>query len=320
MSRPINVAARAGALLAVIALAVVASQLARAQTQRVSELLEVAWPGIACELRPIVTTGDRSQATGVPLPTIGGKGLFTFELEQALRAGEIDLAVHSLKDLPTEESPGIVLGAVCLREDARDCLVTQKGQSLARLPAGAIVGTSSLRREAQLRARRPDLELRSIRGNVDSRVRKVREGEFDAVLLAAAGILRLGLDDEVSEWLEPDTMLPAPGQGALAAQCCAGDEPILTLLAAIDDPRTRAETTAERAFLRALAAGCTAPVGAYAEAVDPDNVRMEALVASPDGRDVVRVSGVGEPEELGIRLAREATNAGADRILGAIRG
>jgi hydroxymethylbilane synthase len=296
------------------------SALARAQTELVSELLRAAWPGLACEVRPIVTAGDRTQASGQPLPEIGGKGLFTAELEQALRDGEIDLAVHSLKDLPTEDTTGVAIGAVCAREDIRDCLVTRDGLGLDDLPAGAVVGTSSLRRQAQLRALWPHLETRSIRGNVDTRIRKVREGAFDGVLVAAAGIRRLGLDAFVSEWLEPETMLPAPGQGALAVQCRDGDDPILELLAAIDDLRARAETDAERAFLRTLAAGCTAPVGAFAEAVHPESVHMQALVASPDGREFVRVSGVGEPMELGARLAREAQVLGADRILEEIRG
>jgi len=310
-----------------------ASALARAQTERVIELLAAAWPGIGCEARPIVTQGDRTQATGQPLPEIGGKGLFTAELEQALRDGEIDLAVHSLKDLPTEETPGIVVGAVCLREDVRDCLVASDAMTLRDLPAGARVGTSSLRRASQLRTLRPDLEIRSVRGNVDTRVRKVREGELDAVVLAAAGIRRLGLEDAVTEWFPPETMLPAPGQGALGVQCRAGDEPVLALLAAIDDATTRAETTAERMFLHALGAGCTAPVAAYASLtmtrdVEPSNsllqgvnrVRLEGLVASIDGRQIVRVSGEGEPEEVGERLALEARAAGADDILRAIRG
>ncbi len=296
------------------------SALARAQTECVRELLKTAWPGLACEVRPIVTEGDRTQASGEPLPEIGGKGLFTAELEQALRDGEIDLAVHSLKDLPTEDSPGVVIGAVCLREDVRDCLVARDGLTLAELPAGAVVGTSSLRRAAQLRALRPDLEIRSIRGNVDTRVRKVREGEFDAILLAAAGIRRLGLEDDVTEWLSTETMLPAPGQGALAVQCRADDEPVVALLAAIDDPGTRAATTAERAFLRALGAGCTAPVAAHAESVNLSHVEMAALVASTDGREVCRVEGQGEPEELGERLAGEALAVGADRILREVRG
>ena len=305
-----------------------ASALARAQTERVAALLSEAWPEIACRAKPIGTRGDRTQASGMPLPTIGGKGLFTAELERALRAGTIDLAVHSLKDLPTEETPGIVLGAVCLREDVRDCIVARDGKRLLELPPGAVVGTSSLRRAAQLQALRQDLDVRSIRGNVDTRVRKVQDGEFDAVVLAAAGILRLGLEDAVTEWLGPDTMLSAPGQGALGVQCRAGDERVLSLLAAIDDPGARAETTAERVFLRTLGAGCTAPVGAQAVVVDPEpsdtvskgRVRLNGLVASPDGGQVVRVAGEGEPEEVGERLAREALAAGAGDILGAIRG
>lgn len=314
--------------VAAVVLGTRASALARAQTERVAESLRQAWPEIDCRTRPIATRGDRTQASGVPLPTIGGKGLFTAELERALRAGTIDLAVHSLKDLPTEESPGIALGAVCLREDVRDCLVAREGHSLRGLPPGAIVGTSSLRRAAQLLGLRHDLDVRSIRGNVDTRVRKVQDGEFDAVVLAAAGVLRLGLEGAVTEWLETDTMLPAPGQGALGVQCRADDERVLTLLAAIDDPGARAETMSERVFLRTLGAGCTAPVGAHAVGAGPAPrdtvsqgwVRLQALVASPDGRQVVRVAGEGEAAELGERLAREALAAGAGEILEAIRG
>lgn len=295
------------------------SPLARAQTARVVELLEAAWAGLHAEPLLIATTGDRTQASGEPLPDIGGKGLFTAELEQALRSGEIDLAVHSLKDLPTEDPDGLVLGAVCEREDVRDCLVTAGGFTLHELPAGALVGTSSLRRAAQLRGLRHDVEIGSIRGNVDTRIRKVLDGEVAGVVLAAAGIRRLGLGDDVSEWFAPETFLPAPGQGALAVQCRDGDEAVLELLAPIDHAGARATTTAERAFLRELAAGCTAPVGAYAEP-GAEGVHLRGLVASVDGRDVVRVEGEGEPEEVGARLAREALSGGADEILAAIRG
>lgn len=317
-------------LLAAVTLGTRASALARAQTACVVELIRAAWPDVACDVTPIQTQGDRTQASGEPLPEIGGKGLFTFELERALRDGEIDLAVHSLKDLPTEEAPGVVMGAVCLREDVRDCLVAQHELTLAELPAGAVVGTSSLRREAQLRALRPDLDIRSIRGNVDTRVDKVRRGEYDAAVLAAAGIRRLGLEGAVTEWLEPETILPAPGQGALAVQCRSDDERVLALLAAIDDPGSRATTMAERAFLSALGGGCATPVGAHAGVASPSPsdkvsremivVEMNALVASKDGRVVIRVSGEGEPEELGERLAREALAAGANRILDTIHG
>jgi hydroxymethylbilane synthase len=298
------------------------SALARRQAEEVVDALGAGWPALDCEIHTLDTHGDRTQRAAVPLPEIGGKGLFTAELEQALRDGALDVAVHSLKDLPTEDPVGVLVGAVCAREDARDCLVTRGGLRLAELPVGAVVGTSSLRRAAQLLALRPDLDVRSIRGNVDTRVRKARAGEYDAVALAAAGIRRLGLEGEVSDWLED--VLPAPGQGALAVQCRAGDVRVLELLSAIDDPDARATTTAERTFLRALGGGCAAPVAAIARRAEEPSykpfVMLRALVASPDGREVVRVEGEGEPVEVGERLAREALAAGADRILEAIRG
>ena len=307
-------------LPAAVTLGTRASALARAQTDLVVALLAAASPELECRTRVIATTGDRTQATGEPLPEIGGKGLFTAELERALREGEIDLAVHSLKDLPTEDAPDVVIGAVTARADVRDCLVARQATSFADLPGGAVVGTSSLRRSAQLAALRPDVEIRSIRGNVDTRVRKVRDGEYDAALLAAAGVRRLGLDDVVTEWLEPDTILPAPGQGALAVQCRAGDDALLALLAPLDDAASRAETTAERTFLRALGGGCAAPVAALAETTTTPRVRLQGLVAAVDGSEMVRVHGEGEPDELGERLAQEALAGGAERILASIRG
>jgi hydroxymethylbilane synthase len=265
------------------------------------------------------TAGDRTQDSGEPLPSIGGKGLFTAELERALREEEIDVAVHSLKDLPTEDAPGVVVGAVTAREDVRDCLVAHSAASLAALPEGAVVGTSSLRRSAQLAALRPDVEVRSIRGNVDTRVRKVESREYDAAVLAAAGVRRLGLEGVVAEWLSEETLLPAPGQGALAIQCRADDEALLGLLTEIDDARARAETTAERAFLRALGGGCAAPVAALAVTTTSPQVRLRGLVASVDGREVVRVAGEGDPIVVGERLAEEALSRGADRILAGVR-
>jgi hydroxymethylbilane synthase len=309
------------------------SKLARRQTALVIELLQKAWTGLRCDQRPIVTEGDRTQESGRPLPDIGGKGLFTQALEQGLREGEVDLAVHSLKDLPTEDAAGVTVGAVCLREDVRDCLVSNGYPSLAELPEAAVVGTSSLRRVAQLRAVRSDLELRSIRGNVDTRIRKVREGEYDAAVLAAAGVRRLGLELFVTEWLQPEAMLPAPGQGALAVQCRSEDERTLALLEAIDDPAARAATSAERSFLRALGGGCAAPVAAYAEHVTDSGgglsenvsrgslrVRLQGAVLSLDGAETVRVSGEGAPDEIGERLAQDALARGAGTILGMIRG
>jgi hydroxymethylbilane synthase len=344
--------------VAAVALGTRGSPLARRQTELLADLLRRAWPGLECEERVVVTTGDRTQRTGEPLPEIGGKGLFTAELEQGLRVGELDLAVHSLKDLPTEDAADVAIGAVCLREDTRDCLVSRDGLSLADLPDGAVVGTSSLRRAAQLHVLRPGVDVRSIRGNVDTRIRKVREGEFDATLLAGAGIRRLGLEHEVAEWIEPDRLLPAPGQGALAVQCRAADERILELLAAVDDAEARATTAAERTFLRALGGGCAAPVAAHAVVLEtavgadhpsvkltrggaatptpsdttvsqggaeaavsaPVRVALTGLVASPDGREVVRVEGEGDPVTVGERLAREALAGGADRILAGVRG
>jgi hydroxymethylbilane synthase len=342
--------------LAAVVVGTRGSTLAARQTQLVVELLEAAWPGLGCEVRTIMTHGDRTQRSGEPLPEIGGKGLFTAELGRGLRDGTLDLAVHSLKDLPTEDPEDVAIGAVCLREDARDCLVSRDGATLAELPDGAVVGTSSLRRIAQLRAVRPDVEVRSIRGNVDTRIRKVRGGEYDATLLAAAGVCRLGLEAEVAEWLPFETLLPAPGQGALAVQCRAGDERILELVSAIDDPAARLATTAERAFLRALEAGCTAPVAAHARVTENASdlssqsvlsghgasrkrlvrgvgdgvsdlssqavlsIELEGLVASVDGQQVVRASAEGDPLEIGERLARDVLWSGADRILGAIRG
>lgn len=296
------------------------SPLAMVQTERAIELLQISWEGLGCSIVPIVTEGDRSQTNGVPLPEVGGKGLFTEALENALRQGRIDLAVHSLKDLPTEDSPGLLIGAISLRDDARDCLVARDGLAFDQLPAGARIGTSSLRRAAQLRGMRHDLEIVSIRGNVDTRIRRVHEGELDAVVLAAGGIWRLERQDDVTEWFAPERMVPAPGQGALALQCRADDEETQELLAKISDPGAWAEGIAERGFLRTLDAGCTAPVGAYAHATAPRELRMVGLVSSIDGRDVVRVQGEGDPDELGERLAREALSAGAQEILEAIRG
>jgi hydroxymethylbilane synthase len=295
------------------------SALARAQTELVATLLAAACPGVSLSTQVLSTAGDRTQESGEPLPEIGGKGLFTAELERALLEGEIDVAVHSLKDLPTQDAPGVAVGAVTSREDVRDCLVSRSEGSLSDLADGALVGTSSLRRSAQLAAIRPDLEIRSIRGNVDTRIRKVQEGEYDAALLAAAGIRRLGLEQAVSEWLSPETMLPAPGQGALAVQCRADDAAMREVLDDLDDPATRAETTAERAFLEALGGGCAAPVAALAILTTTPRVRLQGLVASVDGRDVVRVRGEGDPAEVGARLAEEALSLGADRILRSVR-
>lgn len=301
------------------------SPLALWQTQYVIDALQAAWPGLACNVVPISTLGDRTQALGQPLPEIGGKGLFTLELEEALRNGAIDLAVHSLKDLPVDDAPGLTLGAITVRADVGDALVAQNGWTLATLPPGAVVGTSSTRRAAQLLAARPDLTIRSIRGNVETRIRKVRDGQYDATVLAAAGLMRLGLAEAVTEWLPLAVMLPAPGQGALAVQCRIDDETLLQLLALIDEPATRAAVTAERAFLHGLGGGCSAPVAAYAHPTNATShgLHLRALVASPDGRKIIRVEGDGDLVEgghaLGAQLAAQALTEGAAAVLHAAR-
>ncbi|MEZ4866455.1 MAG: hydroxymethylbilane synthase [Caldilineaceae bacterium] len=292
------------------------SELALWQTNHIIAQLQAAWPTLQCKLEPFVTQGDRTQAQGKPLPAIGGKGLFTAELEEALRTAAIDLAVHSLKDLPVEDSPGLTLGAITSRADVRDALVARAGWTLATLPQGAVVGTSSTRRAAQLLAARPDLIIRSIRGNVGTRVRKVMAGEYDATVLAVAGLERLGLLDQASEILPLPIMLPAPGQGALAVQCRADDEATLALLAAINDSRVRAAVDAERAFLHELGGGCSAPVAAYAQPVpNTDALTLDALVGAADGQHMIRIVIDGQDETIGVEAARQALAQGAALLL-----
>jgi hydroxymethylbilane synthase len=291
------------------------SKLARWQTDHVIQLLQAAWPDLDCRVVTFTTTGDKTLDR--PLPEIGGKGVFTEELECALRAGEIDLAVHSLKDLPIDDSPGLTIAAVSEREDARDVFISHAGWTLATLPQSARVGTSSLRRSAQLLAARPDLTLLPLRGNVDTRIRKALQGDYDAIVLAAAGVLRLSLGEHITEYMPFEVMLPAPGQGALAVQCRADDAATRELLAAIDDPASRAAVTVERAFLDALGGGCSAPVAAYARCgMQNAECRMTGLVASLDGRHVIRVSGIGsDPVVLGRQLAQQALAQGAGEFL-----
>jgi len=300
------------------------SALARWQTNRVIERLRATWPDFACETRLFTTSGDRLIET--PLPEIGEKGMFTEELEGALRTGEIDIAVHSLKDLPVDDAPGLTIGAICERADVRDVLVAGNGWTLATLPRGAHLGTCSLRRAAQALAARPDLIILPVRGNVDTRIQKALRGDYDAVVLAAAGVLRLGLDRYISGYLPFEVMLPAPGQAALAVQCRADDGAVRELLASIDDAASRAAVTAERAFLRALGGGCSAPVAAYAQtdlqsptsSLQPPipNLDMRGLVASLDGRRVIRVRGAGiDPERLGSELAQRAIAEGAEALM-----
>lgn len=289
------------------------SALARWQTDWVIQALKAAWPELECETVVITTRGDR--VLDRPLPEIGGKGLFTEELEAALLAGAVDAAVHSLKDLPTAMLTGLTIGAIPPRAEVRDAWICPSGMSLDQLPPGARVGTSSLRRAAQLRARRQDLDVAPVRGNVETRLRKAEEGQYHAVVLAGAGLARLGLEARITAWLDLDWMLPAPGQGALAVQCRAGDEEALSILASLSDPDTQACVSAERAFLAALGGGCAVPVAAFAE-VRGEEVHMRGLVAALDGQRMIRVQGAGcDPGALGGELARLALEQGAQKIL-----
>jgi len=294
------------------------SKLARWQTTHVMRALESAHPDLECIEEVFVTKGDK--VLDKPLPMIGGKGLFTEELEAALLDRRVDAAVHSLKDLPTENPAGLTLGAIPLRADPRDALVSAEAYTLKTLPKNAKVGTSSPRRKAQLLAQRPDLQIADIRGNVDTRLRKLLEGQYDAVVFAAAGLIRLGLDAALGgrmQILGYDEMLPAPGQGAMAVQCRADANVTLGLLAVIEHSPTRLAVTAERAFLNGLGGGCAVPVAAWAD-VSPQTsaLRLTGLVSSPDGKKEVRVSGKGKDAvELGKRLAEEALAQGAARIL-----
>ena len=295
----------------VIRLGTRSSRLARWQSERVAALLRTH--GVDCELVPIETRGD--DIPDRPLPEIGGEGLFTRRIEQALRDGTVDIAVHSLKDLPVEDPRELCVGAVLGREEVREVLVSKGRRRLADLPAGSVLGSSSTRRQAQLMALRPDLVVKPIRGNVETRIRKVESGGYDGTLLAAAGVCRLGLQGSIAEWLGVSDFLPAPGQGAIAVQCRSDATAVRVLLAALDEPRLRAETDAERGFLRALGGGCSAPVGALAVHEGP-RISLRGRVASLDGRRVVNVEGEGDdPVALAQALARQALAAGAREIM-----
>ncbi|MFN2317337.1 MAG: hydroxymethylbilane synthase [Gemmatimonadales bacterium] len=291
------------------------STLARWQTALVRQRLESAHRGLICSELVLTTHGDRDVQT--PLPVLGGRGVFTDALEHALRGGEIDLAVHSLKDVPVDLTPGLILAAIGCREDPRDALLSAAGWTLDTLPEGAVVGTCSTRRSAQLRAHRPDLRLAPLRGNIDTRVRQVAEGRFAAIVLAAAGIARLGLTELVTQRFEPDQMLPAPGQGALAVQCRADAAATRALLAPLEEPMVRQETDAERAFLAGLGGGCTAPIAALGRA-RWGALHLNGLVASEDGGLRITVAGSAPPEEavaLGRKLADQALAQGAGALL-----
>ena len=275
------------------------------------------------EVKKIVTKGDR--ILDVTLSKVGGKGLFVKEIEQALVDGEIDLAVHSMKDMPYALPEGLMNGAIPRRVDPRDCLVMRQGSSLDDLPLGARVGTSSLRRSSQLKNARPDLQLESIRGNIDSRIRKLETEGFDAVVLAAAGLTRMGWQDRISSNIPVDVCLPAVGQGALGIECRENDGQIRELLSLINDLETELTVRAERSFLGALNGGCQVPIGAYCvlgeEVGGQRQLVMTGMVGSPDGATLLKEVKQGtDPEQLGLDVAAALIERGADRILAEIGG
>ena len=289
------------------------SALALAQSRQTAAAITAA-TGQEVELVEITTYGDTSTEA---LAQIGGTGVFVSALRDALHAGDVDLAVHSLKDLPTAAPDGLILAAVPERAAVNDVLVARDGLKLADLPPGARVGTGAPRRMAQLRLLRPDLDVRAIRGNVDTRVGYVRKGELDAVILALAGLFRLGRAGEATEIFEPDVLLPSPGQGALAVEC--RDETLAELLSVLDHAPSRAAVSAERALLSVLEAGCSAPVGGHAVAVDDKTLSLTGLVATVDGSTGLRRSltgGLADPAALGRALADELLNLGARDLMG----
>jgi len=292
-----------------------ASRLARIQAETVREMLSSLHPERAWLLREIRSEGDVERQAS--LASIGGRGVFVKALEEKLLGGEIDLAVHSLKDMPTRLATGLKIGAVLPREDARDALVSRGGPTLADLPKGAVVGTGSVRRRAQLLAYRSDLVVQDIRGNVDTRLRKLKNGAYDALILAAAALIRLRRTSTVSQYLPPALMLPAAGQGALAVEVRESDDEVMELVQRLNHLPTEAAVRAERAFLSALGGGCAVPVAAHAVVAD-GRLNLQGMVANLEGRKVIRESLSGSPveaEDIGRRLADRILSQGAAQIL-----
>jgi hydroxymethylbilane synthase len=296
------------------------SKLAVQQSEWVQAQLHALAPHVTVTLRRIQTSGDR--ILDVPLAQIGGKGLFVKEIEEALLSGEIDLAVHSMKDVPTELPEKLAILCVPPREDPRDALISRDGQSFMHLPRGARIGTSSLRRQSQLLHARPDLTIVMLRGNLDTRLRKLREGQFDAIVLAAAGLRRLAWAHEITEYLAPQISLPAIGQGALGIEGRRDDHFIHALLAELNHAPTKTAVLAERALLHRLQGGCQVPIAAHAT-LTGRQVSLEGLVSSVDGKELIRdtVEGaVEDPESIGVQLAERLLARGGDKILQAICG
>ncbi len=291
------------------------SLLALWQAEYVATALMNAHPGLEVELVKMKSKGDK--ILDVPLAKVGGKGLFTKELEEGLLAGDADIAVHSMKDVPMELPEGLHLPVICPREDPRDAFVSNTYNSFAELPEGAVVGTSSMRRQCQLLARRPDLEIKFLRGNVQTRLRKLDDGEYDAIILAGAGLKRLELEERITELLDITTLLPACGQGAVGIECRVDDDEVNLMLMALNDNKTQARVLAERAMNRRLEGGCQVPIGGYAE-LDHGVIVLHGLVGRPDGSEMITGSVSGHPEaaeELGTVLAEDLLARGAGDIL-----
>lgn len=296
------------------------SALAMWQAEHIRDRLRALYPQTEVSILGMTTQGD--QILDVTLSKIGGKGLFVKELETALEDGRADLAVHSLKDVPMHMPEGFVLAAIGEREDPHDAFVSNQYENLAALPAGSVVGTSSLRRESQLRARFPHLKIEPLRGNVQTRLRKLDEGKYAAIILAAAGLKRLGLGERIRNIISSDDSLPAVGQGALGIECRADRADVIALLQPLHHPDTAACVLAERAMSRVLAGSCQVPLGGFAE-VQNGRLRMRGFVASPDGKQMVRAESTGDvadPEALGKRIADALLAQGAGEILAALNG
>ena len=294
------------------------SALALWQAEYVKSQLEHFHPDLTVELVPMMTKGDIILDT--PLAKVGGKGLFVKELEVAMLDGRADIAVHSMKDVPVEFPDGLGLEVICPREDPRDAFVSNHIQSFEDLPQGAIVGTSSLRRQCQIKALRPDLDIRDLRGNVNTRLRKLDDGEYDAIILAAAGLIRLEMPARIRQFIAPEVMLPANGQGAVGIECRIDDERIKALLAPLECKNTRYRVYAERAMNRALEGGCQVPIGSFAVLTD-ENIHLRGLVGAVDGSKIITddVTGhISQAEQLGLTLAEKLLAQGADAILKAV--
>ncbi|ACQ94715.1 porphobilinogen deaminase [Tolumonas auensis DSM 9187] len=297
------------------------SPLALWQANFVKQQLELHHPGLQVTLVPMSTQGDKILDT--PLAKIGGKGLFVKELEQAMLENRADIAVHSMKDVPVDFPDGLGLAVICERDDPYDAFVSSRFASVYELPEGAVVGTSSLRRQCQLRAQRPDLVIRDLRGNVNTRLAKLDAGDYDAIILAAAGLRRLDKAERIRSRLPPELSLPANGQGAVGIECRLGDTQTLALLASLEHATTRYCVMAERAMNRTLQGGCQVPIGAFAEMQDNDHLWLRGLVGSVDGKQIIHgdISGPKEQaEELGKLLAEQLLVQGADDILRAVYG